>query len=147
MFQTGKCSWDNILSINIRQIFWQLFRDQKRGWPESVPPVVFSLLRFLFYWNYVYYSQKVLYKKNTTVPKVQENLDRYIDMSMDICHDVCGLTGPNRENAGASRYSGKFQGTCAGQVSGKFPSGVPRWLQQKNKQIHKQSNKQTYKYF
>ncbi len=53
-----------------------------------------------------------LLKKNRTKTKVKENLDRYIDMSMDICHDVCGLTGPNRENAGVSRYLGKFQGTA-----------------------------------
>ena len=47
-------------------------------------------------------------KKSQTPAKVEENLDRYVDMSTDICHDVFGLTGPNRENAGVSRYLGKF---------------------------------------
>ena len=40
---------------------------------------------------------------------VEENLDRYADMSTDIHYDVFGLTGPNRENAGVSRYLGKFR--------------------------------------
>jgi len=47
-------------------------------------------------------------KKRWTQTKVEEILDRYVDMSTDICHDVFGLTGPNRENAGVSRYLGKF---------------------------------------
>ena len=47
-------------------------------------------------------------KKSQTPAKVEENLDRYVDMSTDICHDVFGLTGPNRENTGVSRYLGKF---------------------------------------
>ena len=40
------------------------------------------------------------FKKMVESPKDLKKLDRYIDVSTDMWHDVFGLTGPNRENAG-----------------------------------------------
>ena len=80
---------------SIRQIW------PRQGWGQGLKPSISTAQRGPL-------QIRRSNKKSQTPAKVEENLDRYGDMSTDICHDVSGLTGPNRENTGVSRYLGKF---------------------------------------